>query len=37
MLIEHGDRQLSAALQLLASYGPDLDEPRRNQAWGLVD
>jgi len=37
LLVERGDRQLSEALNVLASYGPELDQPRRNQAWGLVD
>jgi len=37
ILVEYGDQQLSAALHLLASYGPELDQPRRNQARGLVD
>jgi len=37
ILVEHGDQQLSEALRLLASYGPELDQPRRNQARGLVD
>ena len=37
ILVEHGDQQLSAALHLLASYGPELDQLRRNQAWGLID
>jgi len=37
VLVEHGDQQLSVAAHLLASYGPELDQPRHNQARSLVD
>ena len=36
-LVERGDQRLSVALHLLASYGPELDQPRRNRARGLID
>ena len=37
ILVEHGDQQLSVARHLLAAYGPELDQPRRSEARGLVD